>query len=69
MSKNVAHRMSTLLPQPDGVGGRSNEEKKKYVIGNLYKIEYRTKACLSKKKARNEERSLRARKEDYVFST
>ena len=50
------------------VGGRSNEEKKKYVFENLYDIEYRTKACLSKEKARNEERSLRARKDDYVFS-
>ena len=68
-SKNVAHRMSSLLPLPFGVGGRSNEQKKEYVFGNLNDIEYRTKACQSKRVARKEERSMRTRKDDYVFST
>ena len=38
-SKNLAWRMSSLLPRPHGAGSRRNEEKKKYVLTHLADIE------------------------------
>lgn len=66
--KNLAYRMSSLLPNPLGGGTRKNEEKKEYVFRNLKDIEYRTKACSTKEDAVSEERLLRS-KYIYVFST
>lgn len=68
-SKNVAHRMSSLLPRPLGVLGRSNEAKNLYVLTNLRNIQYRTKACRTENEAKDAERAIRARKDDYIFST
>ena len=67
-SKNVAHRMSSLLPQPHGASGRNNEQKKEYVLVNLDNIVYRAKACGSEDEARNEERSMRV-KGSHIFKT
>ena len=67
-SKNVAHRMSSLLPRPLGTPERNNEQKKQYVLDNLDNIEYRAKACGSKDEAKNEERSMPA-KDTYIFKT
>lgn len=40
--KNVAYRMSSLLPPPFGAGTRKNEDKRDYVKEHIEKIEYRT---------------------------
>ena len=68
-SKNVATRMSTLLPPPLGAGGgqRSNEKKKQYVQRYRSNIDYRTKACADKSSAVAEERTFS--KKDYMFRT
>ena len=68
-SKNVASRMSTLLPPPLGAGGgqRSNENKKQYVRRHLSNIDYRTRACADKASAKADERNLR--KSDHIFRT
>ena len=66
--KNVAHRMSSLLPQPLGTPERKNEQKKEYVLDNLDNIEYRAKAYGSKDEAKKEERSMPA-KDTYIFKT
>ena len=42
--KNLAYRMSSLLPAPLGAGTRNNEEKRNYVKEHLEEIEYRTLA-------------------------
>ena len=63
--KNVAHRMSSLLPRPLGAPGRTNEQKKEYVLDNFDKIEYRAKACESEDEATNEERSMRRQRRLY----
>ena len=65
--KNVAYRMSSLLP--DGSGARNNETKREYVASNLCNIEYRTKACKNEVEAKLEERKLRDIKEKYIFPT
>ena len=58
-SKNVALRMSSLLPKPIGAGTRDNTEKVNYVKKNLINIDYRTKALPSKEESLQEERRLR----------
>ena len=67
-SKNLAWRMSSLLPRPHGAGSRRNEEKKKYVLTHLADIEYRTKACGSDVLAAREEQDLRMTN-SYIFPT
>lgn len=51
-SKNVAYRMTSLLPKPLGAGGRSNAEKREYVLAHLGDIEYRTCAIATSKEAK-----------------
>ena len=58
-SKNLAHRMSSLLPIPLGASGRNNEEKREYVLNNIENIEYRTVAFTSEKEMKDCERELR----------
>lgn len=58
-SKNLAYRMSSLLPTHLGASGRNNEEKKKYVLSNIENIEYRTVAFTSEKEMKDCERELR----------
>ena len=65
--RNVAMRMSSLLPKGLGCGTRNNSGKRQYVIENLSEIEYRTLACLSTQEAKNEEQKFK--KSDYLFST
>ena len=67
-SKNVASRMTSILPNPLGSGTRKNEAKKEYVCRHLGDVEYRTKACASAEEAKAEERALFAR-HTYRFST
>ncbi|HEX2897842.1 MAG TPA: hypothetical protein VHP63_07325 [candidate division Zixibacteria bacterium] len=41
-SKNVAYRMSSLLPEKYGSGTRNNSSKRQFVLENIEDIEYRT---------------------------
>ena len=67
-SKNLAYRMSSLLPEPHGAGSRKNEKKRKYVLAHLADIEYRTKACGSDALAKQDEKDLRM-SNSYIFPT
>ncbi len=67
--KNVAYRMSSLLPSPLGTGTRKSLEKRKYVLKHLSRIDYRTKACADQDDALAEERKLRVNKDNYRFPT
>ena len=68
-SKNVAYRMSSLLPPKHGSGGRSNTDKQEYVLNNLPEIEYRTRACKSSEEAGCEEKELLRKRNHYIFGT
>lgn len=68
-SKNVARRMSSLLPPPLGTGTRNNTPKRNYVVKHLASIDYRTKACANKAAASVEESKLRENKNTYIFPT
>ncbi len=46
-SKNVALRMTSLLPKPLGRGTRDNTAKQMYVLDYITDIEYRALACES----------------------
>jgi hypothetical protein len=65
---HVAHRMSSLLLGKLGCGTRKNSAKRKLVLENLGRLEYRTLACSTPAEARAEERKLRGQK-GYLFST
>ena len=67
-SKNVARRMSSLLPRPFGAGTRDNAGKRDHVLKHLADMEYRTKACTDERAALTEERKLRAAN-TYRFGT
>jgi len=57
-SRNVAYRMTSLLPKEWGCGTRYNEKKRDYVFTHLGRIEYRTLACKTADEARIEEGKL-----------
>jgi hypothetical protein len=67
MGRNVAARMSSLLPPPLGCGTRNNEDKRDYIHLNLGNIEYRTLACKTLEEAAAEERTLKARRSHYRY--
>ena len=67
-SKNVAYRMTSLLPSPLGAGNRNNRDKPEYVQRHLSDIEYRTRACIDEIEARKKERNMR-KKHCYIFRT
>ena len=67
-SKNVASRMSSLLPRPHGTGTRNNARKREYVRKHLDCLEYRTKACGSAHEAESVEREKR-NTGNYLFPT
>jgi hypothetical protein len=66
--KNVALRMTSLLPRPYGQGTRKNAEKRNYVFKHLGLIEYRTIPCLTYDEAKEIETEMR-RKNRYRFHT
>jgi hypothetical protein len=70
-SKNVAHRMSSLLPKPHGAGNRDNSDKRAYVLKHLDDIEYRTIAHLTPQEAELCEKELKGPKgsKGYIFNT
>jgi hypothetical protein len=65
----LAYRMSSLLPKPHGCGTRDNAEKRQYVFDNVAAIEYRTRACGSRKEATECERDLNKNSWAYLFPT
>lgn len=62
-SKNVAARMSSLLPAPRGTGTRRNSRKRTYVLKWLPEIEYRCCATATRESAAALERQRRAEQE------
>ena len=66
--KNVAFRMTSLLPKPWGQGTRNNAEKREYVLRNLGQIEYRTAPCKDDRAAKKLEIELR-QEGSYRFKT
>ncbi len=66
-SKNVAKRMTSLLPSPWGAGIRFNSKKRNEVKNNLSDIEYRTMALDDKEDAVDFEKYIK-QKEDYMFN-
>jgi len=69
MSGQVALRMTSLLPRPYGRGTRNNQQKRKYVLTHIGKIEYRTLACPTRQQAQECERQLKGNKSGYEFET
>ena len=68
--RNVAKRMTALLPQCEGgAGKRNNKRLREYVHERLADIDYRTKACADKASAKIEERKHKAENGIYVFPT
>jgi len=66
---HVAHRMTSLLPEPSGCGTRNNRQKRECIFQHLDRIEYRTLACATRGEAKDEERRLRFRRSEYLFPT
>lgn len=66
--KNLARRMTSLLPAPLGTGTRRNEAKRSYVLEYLADIEYRALACLSESEAKAVESQLSGDRR-YLFHT
>lgn len=70
MSSHVALRMTSLIPSPDGRGGRNNGRKRSYVFENIGDIEYRTMAFNARNEAQNfEKNELKSKKSEYIFPT
>ena len=57
---HLAHRMSSILPEPHGIRGRKNEKKRQHVWTHLASIEYRTVPCLSKSEALQIQQELKS---------
>jgi len=68
-SKNVAQRMTSLLPEPWGDGTRKNEKKQCYVLEHIDSIEYRTIACDTHDEAKDFENQLKKNGTQYEFMT
>jgi len=67
---HVAHRMTSLLPEPFGSGRRNNAEKRQYVLEHLGTVEYRTIACQTEEEAKDLEREIkRGAIGVYIFTT
>lgn len=49
---NTAYRMSSLLPEPIGVGTRNNSRLRNYILENIKEVHYRTLACKDKTTAK-----------------
>jgi excinuclease UvrABC nuclease subunit len=67
--KNVASRMSSLLPKPLGAGTRNNSKKQIYVLRQLGTIEYRTLGCATEGEAKLQEQEIKNKRNGYKFPT
>lgn len=68
-SKNVAYRMTSLLPGEWGQGGRNNAKKRQYVFDHVNCIEYRTIACVDEQEAKNVESQFLMDRSSHRFPT
>lgn len=68
IGKKCQKRMKSLYPKPFGTGTRNNEAKRKHVLGNWEKLEYRTMKTKTKKEAKTVEDFLKA-KNNHHFNT
>lgn len=66
--KNLAYRMTSLLPPPYGQGNRNNENKRLYVLKNLHEIQYRTISVTSAKEMKYIEDDLKS-ENNHLFNT
>ncbi|WP_281682044.1 hypothetical protein [Zunongwangia profunda] len=64
--KNVAYRMTSLLPKQIGQGTRNSDKKRFYVLKNINDIEYRTIALESEDESKILERKIKF-KQEYKF--
>jgi hypothetical protein len=65
--RNVASRMTSLLPRELGCGTRNNRHKREYVFAHIGSIEYRTMACATSDEATNQERVMQSGESAYLF--
>ena len=68
IGRSAANRMTSLLPEPWGTGGRNSSTKRTYVLRQLRHLEYRTLPTATRREAAVEERRLKA-SFDYRFRT
>src|SRR4051812_24259800 len=67
-SKNVAARMTSLLPaSAGGAGTRKRDVKRECILENIGDIEYRTLACETKEEAQRIEKQLKGSGKQYKF--
>ena len=67
-SKNLAYRMTSLLPAPLGAGTRNNKNKPNYILNNIQDIEYRTISFMDNIDAERFESYIK-HVEIYLFNT
>ena len=67
-SKNLAYRITSLLPAPLGAGTRDNEDKPNYILNNIQDIEYRTISFIDNINAKQFESFVKFA-EEYIFNT
>lgn len=60
--KNLAYRMTSLLPAPYCCATRNNQKKRVYVLDHIDDIEYRTIAFLSENEMKRCEKELKSYK-------
>lgn len=58
--KNLAFRITTILPSPLGQGTRNSDEKKDFVLKHLKDIVYRTIPLANEQECKDFEKKLRA---------
>ena len=66
--KNLAYRMTSLLPLPFGQGTRNNNHKREYVLKNLINIKYRTVPLENTLKIKTFELELK-NSQQYIFNS
>lgn len=66
--KNVAYRMTSLVPAPLGQGTRRNDQKRRYVLENLSELEYRCCPCATEADAQALE-TRRKSEVTYLYPT
>lgn len=67
-SKNLAYRMTSLLPVPLGAGTRNNKDKPDYIFNNIQDIEYRTISFIDNIDAKRFESFVKFA-EEYIINT
>ncbi len=68
-SKNLAVRMTSLLPVTSGgAGRRNNSSKREYIWDNIDDIEYRTIPFVNEDDANKIEKTLKA-SNDHIYNT